>query len=98
MILFPLMCYDWKNRRIDFWKNRGLLILMVFNIFMTGSRLQFGTLLLGFFLCLINLSRNQFYNFIKVMIAYYSCDGYVNILFERYKLHSKFVTYFFSVR
>lgn len=69
MILFPLMCYDWKNRRIDFWKNRGLLILMVFNIFMTGSRLTIGTLLLGFFLCLINLSRNQFYNFIKVMIV-----------------------------
>ena len=42
---------------------------MVFNIFMTGSRLTIGTLLLGFFLCLINLSRNQFYNFIKVMIV-----------------------------
>lgn len=51
MILFPLMCFDWEKNKIDFGKNKFLLILIILNIFLTGSRLSVGTLLLGFVLC-----------------------------------------------
>lgn len=60
MILFPLMCYDWKNKRIDLEKNKCLLLLMVLNIFLTGSRLTVGTLILGFMLCFLMQCKKQF--------------------------------------
>lgn len=60
MILFPLMCYDWERKRIDFGKNKWLLILMALNIFLTGSRLTVGTLILGLCLCFIMQHKRQF--------------------------------------
>ena len=59
MILFPIMCCDWNARKIDFKKNGILLLLMVLNIFLTGSRLTIGTMILGVFLCFIMQNRRE---------------------------------------
>lgn len=59
MILFPIMCYDWEKKRIDLGKNKWLLILLAVNIFLTGSRLTIGTLVLGFLLCFLMQQRSQ---------------------------------------
>ena len=52
MILLPLLCYDWKRNRINLEKNAMVLFLISLNIFLTGSRLTIGTLILGLTLCL----------------------------------------------
>lgn len=59
MILLPLLCYDWKKNRINLGKNTGLLALMALNIFLTGSRLTIGTLILGLVLCFFAQPRLQ---------------------------------------
>lgn len=53
MILLPLFCYDWKSKRVDLGKNKYLLIMLVLNIFLTGSRLTIGTLIIGLVCCFL---------------------------------------------
>lgn len=69
MILFPLMCYDWKNKRIDLEKNKWILLLMALNIFLTGSRLTVGTLILGFTLCFLMQCKKQFVKSLGTFVA-----------------------------
>ncbi|MCD7817471.1 MAG: hypothetical protein LUH07_00230 [Lachnospiraceae bacterium] len=57
MILLPLFCYDWEKKRIDIGKNKFLIALIGLNIFLTGSRLTVGTLILAFFYVLLRSLR-----------------------------------------
>lgn len=51
MILFPIICYDLQERKINMGKNKWLLGLIAINILLTGSRLTVGTLVLGVVVC-----------------------------------------------
>lgn len=68
MIWLPLFCYDWKKKKIDLGKNKILLGLFVLNIFLTGSRLTIGTLILGLFLCVIVQPRKQLKHTLIIII------------------------------
>ena len=60
MILLPLLWYDFEKNKIDISKNKFLTILIAINIFLTGSRLTIGTLILAFILCYIMQTRDVF--------------------------------------
>lgn len=42
LILFPLICYDKKNNKIDIFKNLPLVFLILLNVLLTGSRSTLG--------------------------------------------------------
>lgn len=69
LILLPLMLYDFEKNRIDIGKNKFLSILVVLNVFLTGSRLTIGTMILAFVLCYIIQPRTVlFRNFVALMV------------------------------
>lgn len=59
MILMPICCYDCGKKRIDIGKNKFLLMLIALNIFLTGSRMSIGTLIVGFIVCIFVQPRQQ---------------------------------------
>ncbi|MGX8703117.1 MAG: hypothetical protein ACSW8H_01545 [bacterium] len=52
-ILLPFICYDIKRKRIDVMKNVWLVLLLLVNVFLTGSRLSVGIGLLEVVICLL---------------------------------------------
>ena len=52
-ILLPFICYDIKRKRVDVMKNIWLVILLLLNVFLTGSRLSVGIGILEVVLCLL---------------------------------------------
>lgn len=58
LILLPLIWYDPEKKRIDMGKNKLLFALIALNVFLTGSRLTVGTLVLAAALCFILQARS----------------------------------------
>lgn len=46
IILLPMCCYDYKNKSINIFKHPIVLLMIVLNLYFTGSRSSFGILFL----------------------------------------------------
>ncbi len=53
MLLLPLVCIDWKTKKINLLNNPPLLILLLLNAVLTGSRLAIGAAILEMLLILL---------------------------------------------
>lgn len=69
-ILLPIICYDYKGKKINLWKNFALLMGIIINVFLTGSRLSVGIMLLEIFLCGIMQYKKQLkQSFMAILIG-----------------------------
>lgn len=68
MICLPLLCYDYKKRCVDLGKNKFLLFFIALNIFLTGSRLTIGTLILAMVLCMFVQVRQKLKNVLLFLV------------------------------
>lgn len=62
VMLLPIICYNFKEKKIDFWENKWTVILLFLNVILTGARLTVATfaltILLGFFFQSTRAKRN----------------------------------------
>lgn len=53
LILIPLVCINYKKNKIDILKNKWLVLLLMINVFFTGTRLAIGVAILELFLLIV---------------------------------------------
>lgn len=68
LTVVPIACVDVKNNVIDILQNKLLLLLLIINIFLTGSRSTLGILCLELFLLLLYSNK---YNRKKTVIYFF---------------------------
>lgn len=50
VMLLPLLCYDFEEKKINLWKNGAFLLLVMLNVILTGARLTVATFAITVFL------------------------------------------------
>lgn len=65
-LLLPIICYDYRRRRIDIVENRWLVVLIMVNILLTGSRVSIGMAIFCLVLCLFAQDKHRLLKFLVI--------------------------------
>lgn len=96
MICLPLLCFDYKKKCVDLGKNKLLLMLVALNIFLTGSRLTIGTLMLALILCTFVQVRQKLSNMLLFLVIVVPILGVVIYVLRDISFFENMLRTFFS--
>ena len=95
-ILLPFICYDYKRKRMDVLKNGWLLLFLMVNVLLTGSRLSVGIGILEIVLCILAQDRKTLRKTLLTGLVALPIIVVAAFLFRNHPLVNSMLLAFFS--